>query len=95
MERLYNKNTCNSKVNKNNKGDRLTTPALYQIEKDAFLAGLFDADGCVSIYNSLKKKSNKNLTVKPVYLNSEDYRVALDYLKTQNFITHTSNLFMY
>jgi len=41
----------------------LTTPALYQIEKDAFLAGLFDADGCVSIYNSLKKKSNKTFTV--------------------------------
>ena len=36
--------------------------------------------------DKLKKKSNKNLTVKPVYLNSEDYRVALDYLKTQNFI---------
>jgi len=29
---------------------------LYQIEKDAFLAGLFDADGSVSIYQSLKKK---------------------------------------
>ena len=36
---------------------------LYQIEKDAFLAGLFDADGSVSIYQSLKKKSNKVYTV--------------------------------
>jgi hypothetical protein len=41
----------------------MTSSDLYQIEKDAFLAGLFDADGCVSIYNSLKKKSNKVYTV--------------------------------
>ena len=41
----------------------MSNSELYQIEKDAFLAGLFDADGCVSIYQSLKKKSNKVYTV--------------------------------
>ena len=32
---------------------------FLQVEKDAFLAGLFDADGCVSIYYEKKKNSNK------------------------------------
>ena len=32
---------------------------FLQVEKDAFLAGLFDADGCVSIYYEKKKHSNK------------------------------------
>jgi hypothetical protein len=41
----------------------MSNSELYQIEKDAFLAGLFDADGSVSIYQSLKKKSNKVYTV--------------------------------
>lgn len=36
---------------------------FLQVEKDAFLAGLFDADGCVSIYQSFNKKSNRTFTV--------------------------------
>ena len=34
-----------------------------QVEKDAFIAGVFDADGCVSIYHSKKKNSNQSVLV--------------------------------
>lgn len=38
------------------------------------------------LINKLKKKANKNLTVKSIFYNSQEYETTLDFLKKQNFI---------